>query len=121
MEQPNEPDTSIGSGDGETPILASGKPSTEAGSKPSRKPSKPAEGNTKPVSIPEALSLLQTLCLDLRSLGCETAILARGSRLYVVLSVPSDTGSVGTRDGHITLGNAPVSNIGQPTPESRNE
>ena len=109
MAQPKRQDTTIGNGSTATPILARGKDHTEVQSKPSQQPTSIGVGSTKPVSIPEALSLLQTLCLDLRSLGCETSILARNGRVYVISSIPSDTGEVGMSDtGPILLDKKPV-------------
>lgn len=109
MEQRKKQDISTGNGAGK-PILA-GSQNTGEASKLSPKSTKIGQGSTKPVSLPEALSLLQTLCLDLRSLDCETAILARNNRLYVVISTPSDTGKLSFSGGHIMLNNQPVSEI----------
>ncbi len=112
MEHSNEPVTNTGSGDGKIPILASDLQSTVEKSLPSLKSTSIAEGSTKPVSLLEALSLLQTLCLDLRSLKSEVAILARNNRLYVVVSVPSDTGVLAISDtGNITVDGKPVSKL----------
>ncbi len=109
MAQPRKQDTTTGNGYSKTPILAQEKDLTAVQSKPSQQPTSIAVGSTKPVSIPEALSLLQTLCLDLRSLGCETSILARNGRIYVISNVPPDTGAVGMSDtGHILLDSKPV-------------
>ena len=109
MAQQKKQDIIIGNGYLKTPILAQGKDHTAGQSKPSQTPTSIAAGSTKPVSIQEALSLLQTLCLDLRSLGCETSILVRNGRIYVISSIPSDTGAVGMSDtGHIMLDKKPV-------------
>jgi hypothetical protein len=108
----NEPDTNTGNGDGKTPIQASAQPSTAAKSQPSPKSTSIGEGSTKPVSLPEALSLLQTLCLDLRSLKSEVAILARNKRIYIVIAVPPDTGNLSVSDtGHILIDGQPVSKL----------
>ena len=112
MELSNGQGTNTGSGDGKIPILADGQPSTAAKSQPSPKSTSIAEGSTKPVSLAEALSLLQTLCLDLRSLKSEVAILARNKRLYVIVSVPPDTGNLAISDtGNITINGEPVSKL----------
>lgn len=91
------------------PILASGKENTAEGLKQSQKSTSIGGGNTKPLSIREALSLLQTLCLDLRGLKCEVAILAKTNRLYIIVSTPASIGELGTKNGHITINELPVS------------
>ena len=111
MARQKRPDTIIGNGDGKAPILASEKPSTEAQSKPSLKSTSIAAGSTKPVSVTEGLSLLQTLSLDLRSLDCHTAILARGRRAYVIIEIPASIGNLSQKGGHIYLEDVPVSDI----------
>jgi hypothetical protein len=111
MEQQRKQDTNIGSGDGKAPILASEKPSTAAKLKPSRPRTSIEQGSTKPVSLTETLSLLQTSCFDLQSMGCEVSILARGKRLYLLVSVPSDTGTLEIKDGHIAINGKPVSDL----------
>ena len=108
MEHTKEPDTTTGNGDGKTPILASAPQNTAVKSKPSRTPTSIGVGSTKPVSLPEALSLLQTICFDLRSLGCDVSILARNRRIYIITAVPTDTGNVEIEDGHITIAGKPV-------------
>lgn len=108
MARSNAQDITTGNGGGKTPIQASDPQNTAEKSKPSRKPTSIGEGSTKPVSLPEALSLLQTNCFDLRSMGCEVSILARGKRLYVILAVPPDTGNLEIEDGHITIAGKPV-------------
>lgn len=98
----------IGNGSTKTPILASENAPTVGGLKPSQPLTSIGEGSTKPVSIPEALSLLQTLCFDLRGLGCEMAILARGNRLYVIGAIPASIGTLAMDEGHIELNGKPV-------------
>ena len=113
MEQSKKPDTDTGSGSTPIPILAKENDHTADESKPSPTPTSIESGNTKPISIPEALSLLQTLCLDLRSMGSEVAILARKNRLYLIVSIAPDTGELAMSEkGHILLNNQPVSKIG---------
>ena len=109
MEQPREQDTGIGNGDGNRPILASERQSMVDQSKPSLQSTNTAASNTKPVSLKEALSLLQTLCYDLQSMGCQVSILARKNRFYVVGAVPSDTGTLEIEQGHIVIDGKPVS------------
>lgn len=109
MAKQKKQDTIIGNGPTETPILASESAPTEEESKPSLPSTSPAVGSTKPVSLPEALSLLQTLSFDLRSMGCELAILARNKRLYIILEVPASIGNMEILEGHITIDGQPVS------------
>lgn len=108
-------DTNTGSGSNGkvTPILASGSASdlTAEGLRPSLASTETEQGSTKPVSIPEALSLLQTLCLDLQSLGCKTAILAVDGRLYVRIIPLASIGKATFSDGHIRFNGAPVSDL----------
>ena len=114
MAHGKRPDTNTGSGsNGKQPIRAS-----ESASDPMVEESKqsPASteierGSTKPVSIAEALSLLQTLCSDLPSLGCKTAILAVDGRLYVRIITPASIGKATFSDGHIRLNGVPVSDL----------
>lgn len=108
MAHSNARDADTGSGDGKTPILASVSRGTAGKSRPSRKPTSIGANNTKPVSLAEALSLLQTICYDLRSMGCAVSILARNRRLYLIIEAPSDTGALDIENGHITIAGKPV-------------
>lgn len=117
MEPLNGQDSTTGSIGGKT-ILASGKPSTAVRLKPSRKSTSIESEAIKPVSLPEALSLLQTLGFDLRSLGCMVSVITREelkegdpNKLYFVVTVPPDTGTVTVSGGHIRLNGVPVSDI----------
>lgn len=101
-------DITTGSGSTGTPILANAKDLMAEKSAPSLPPTSIAEGNTKPRSLAEALSLLQTNCFDLRSLGCEVSILARKNRIYIIAAIPSDTGVLAMIEGHITINGKPV-------------
>lgn len=102
-------DITIGNGSTK-PILAQGNAPTVGRSKPYPASTSIGEGSTKPVSIPEALSLLQTLCLDLRSMGCEVSILARGQMMYMITKIPASIGMLEKSDtGHILLDGVPVS------------
>lgn len=108
MAQPKKRVGITGNGHTKTPILAQGNDPTEAELKPSPLPTSTGEGSTKPRSVAEGLSLLQTNCFDLRSMGCEVSILARRKRLYVILAVPPDTGELDMENGHITIAGKPV-------------
>lgn len=109
MEQPKRQDTTTGNGHTKTPILASGADPTAGKSKPSHKPTSIGAGSTKPVTLTEALSLLQTLCLDLRSLNCEVMILAKDNRFYIVGAIPASIGKMTIKNGHIAINDVPVS------------
>ena len=109
MEQPKKQTITTGNGSTKTPILANVKDPTAAKSKPSQVSTSIESGNTKPLSIAEALSLLQTICLDLRSMGCEVSILARRNSLYTRVVTPASIGELTIQDGHICIGGVPVS------------
>lgn len=109
MAQSKKPDITTGNIDGHRPILASENQGTAEALKPSRAPTSIAVGSTKPVSLKEALSLLQTLYFDLQSMGCKVSILARNKRFYVVCEVPADTGALTFERGHIAIDGKPVS------------
>jgi len=111
MEQSKKQVSDTGNGDGNRPTPANEKQSTAARSKPSQPSTSTAASGTKPVSLPEALSLLQTLCFDLQSLGCRISILARNDRFYIVGAVPPDTGAMTISGGHIAINGVPVSEM----------
>lgn len=99
----------ITTGNGSTkPILAEGKDHTAEQLQPSQPSTSIGEGSTKPVSIQEALSLLQTLCFDLRSMGSQVSILAKGRRLYIILEAPASIATLQMVDGHIEANGKPV-------------
>lgn len=108
MEPQEKQDTTTGNGGSKTPIPASGKPDTAAESKPSQRSTSIAAGSTKPLSIREALSLMQTLCADLRALKCAVGIFRAGTILYIGIELPSGTGRADFLDGHITINDVPV-------------
>ena len=115
MAQPNSQDTSTGNTHSKTLILAGDADHTVDESKPSQ-PLTSIESasieTVKPVSIQEALSLLQTLCLDLRSMKCDTAILADDRMVYFMVELPILAGKATVTDtGHVALGGVPVSVI----------
>lgn len=115
MAHGKRPDINTGNGSNgsKSPILASGSASdlTAEGLKPSLASTEIERGSTKPVSAAEALSLLQTLCSDLPSLGCKTAILAVDGRLYIRIVTPASIGKPTFSDGHIRLDGVPVSEL----------
>jgi len=91
-----------GNGLTKTPILANGKGNTAAKSKPSTPPTSIDANNTKPVSVPEVLSMLQTQCLDLQTLKCPISILARNNHLYIIAEIPASIGKLDMgENGHI--------------------
>ncbi len=90
------------------PILAQEGGLMAAQLQPSQTFTSIAEGNTKPVSIQEALSLLQTICFDLRSMGTQVSILAKGKRLYIILEAPASITTLQMVDGHIEANGKPV-------------
>jgi len=97
-----------GSGSTKTPILASGNAPTGEQLKPSQTSTSIESGSTKPLSVAEALSVLQTLCFDLRSMECEVSILARKNRLYLILATPTSSDILQVDDGQIVMNNKPV-------------
>lgn len=115
--EPKKPVIITGSIAGEVPILASAKPNTADPLPPSPPPTSIDDGSTKPRSIAEALSLLQTNSFDLRCLGCRVSVLAKEDRLYIIVTLPSNTGKLGMQGGHITLDDVPVSDIETPRGE----
>lgn len=113
MAKSKKQDTIIGSGSTKTPILASENAPTAEQSQPSRTPTSIESGSTKPLSVAETLSLLQTLSFDARSLGCKTAILARGNRVYFGIETPSSIGNLTFDGGHIRINGVPVSVVSE--------
>lgn len=108
MDKQRKLEDTIGNGSTKSPILVSAEDPMAAQSKPSQPLTSIGEGSTKPVTIAEALSLLQTLTLDMRSLNCRAAILARKGRIYFVIEPPASIGEVGVNLGHVTINNKPV-------------
>jgi hypothetical protein len=100
-------DITIGSGF-TRPILA-GNDHTAESSKPSRPSTSIGVVTTKTVSVPEALSQIQTLAVDLRALGCEVSILAKGRMVYFIAKVPASIGTLSMGGGHILANGLPVS------------
>ena len=108
MAHSKKQDIIIGNGSTGTPILDQEKDPTAAVSILSPQPTSIESGSTKPRSLAEALSLLQTNCFDLRGFKCEVSILARGKRLYIIATLPPDTGLLDIEHGHITIAGKPV-------------
>jgi hypothetical protein len=110
MESLEKQDTTTGSGTTQTPILASEKDPTAVQSKPPQEAasiapmntSKPTSG-TKPQTLAETVSLLQTDCFDLRSFGCKLVILARDGKIYIAIEHPDHSFGFDTVKGNITL------------------
>lgn len=111
MAQPKRQAITTGNTAGKAPILASGKPSTAGGLKPSQTDTGKGQSGTKPLSVAEALSLWQTSCSDLQSFGFKTAILARDNRVFVILAAPASIGNVTVKNGHVHLDGVPVSDL----------
>jgi hypothetical protein len=107
MVQPRKQDTFIGNGHIKTPILARENDPMAVQLKPFQASTSIESGSTKPVSLKEALSLLQTLCLDLRSMGCEISIATRNSHFYIIGKI--NTGILTMNRGHICIDGKPVS------------
>ncbi len=106
MAKPRKQGIITGNGTTNSPILASGNDPTEGQS--ATAPSQKESASIKPVSLAEALSLLQTDCYDLRSMGCTVQIAARKNRLYAILEMPSVSDTVRMENGHILLRDRPV-------------
>jgi len=96
-----------GNGDGKA-ILAENQP-TEASSKPSQPLTSIADGSTKPLTVAEGLSLLQTNCLDLQAQGCKVVILAQGDRFAFFGRIPASIGELTFDGGHLRINGKPVS------------
>lgn len=108
MESIEKQDTIITSGSSVTPILASANVPMEGRSKPSPQITSIASLSSfkdKPISPAEALSLLQTRCFDLRSLGLRVAVLADTGELFIAVKFEGHTLDF---NGHILLDGQPV-------------
>ena len=91
MDKPEKPDITTGKQPEPTPILADGKGSTAASSRPA-----PAKNENASIEIASILALLQTDFSDLQSKGLKISILARGNRLYA--SIAWEGHSIGVSD-----------------------
>ena len=120
MASGKKPDITTGNGTSQTPILAEEKDPTAVPSKPSPKAASIASkstskgtGSTKPRTMAEAMSLLQTDFFDLQSFGCKIVILAKDNGLYLLIRHPEEEIGFDTGKGHMTLGGVPVSKAGK--------
>jgi hypothetical protein len=110
MELLEKPDITTGNGTSKTPILASAAEPTAVKSPRPRKadsiePSNTAKetNGTKPQTLAETVSLLQTDCFDLRSFGCKVAILSKDGKIYLAIEHPAHTLDFDTDKGNITI------------------
>ncbi|RPI95528.1 MAG: hypothetical protein EHM40_02940 [Chloroflexi bacterium] len=110
MEQLEKPDITTGNGTTKTPILASENDPTAAPSQPlpevaSIEPASIAKetNGTKPQTLGETVSLLQTDCFDLRSFGCKVAILAKDGKIYIAVEHPEHSFGFDTGKGNILI------------------
>ena len=110
MESLGKQDTITGSGITKTPIPATEKDPMEAQSQPLPKadsiaPSSIANGTngTKPQTLAETVSLLQTDCFDLRAFGCKVVILARDGKMYMAIEHPDHKFDFDTGKGNILI------------------
>lgn len=110
MEPLEKQDTTTGNGITKTPILANENAPTVAPSQPRRKaggiaqPNTASETNgTKPQSLAETVSLLQTDCFDLRAFGCKVAILAKNGKIYLAIEHPGHSFDFDTVKGNILI------------------
>lgn len=110
MESLEKQETTTGNGTTETPILESAKdPTAEPSTVPQEAASiAPASietetNGTKPQSLNETVSLLQTDCFDLKGFGCKVAILAQNGKLYVAIEHPDHKFGFDTGKGNILV------------------
>ena len=110
MDTLEKQEITTGNGTTEIPILASENAPTAA---PSPQPPDPASiapsntasetNGTKPQTLGETVSLLQTDCFDLKSFGCKVAILARDGKLFIAIEHPDHAFGFDTGKGHILI------------------
>lgn len=110
MEDLSKQDTTIGNGTTVTPILASENDPTEAQSSqpPEAASIAPASiakqtNGTKPQTLNETVSLLQTDCFDLKEFGCRVAILAKNGKLYIAIEHPDHQFGFDTGKGNVLV------------------
>lgn len=110
MEDLSKQDITTGSGTTVTPILARENAPTEAQSNqlPEADSIEPASiakqtNGTKPQTLNETVSLLQTDCFDLKEFGCRVVILAKEGRLYFVIEHPEHQFGFDTGKGNILV------------------
>lgn len=110
MEQQKKQDIIIGNGILKTPILANEGEHTEdqsnqhleVGSIEQADTEKQTNG-TKPQTLSETVSLLQTDCFDLKSFGCKVAILAQEGKIYLAIESPDHKFGFDTAKGNILI------------------
>jgi hypothetical protein len=103
-------DTTTGNGISRTPILQSAAEPTAAKSVPPRKAASIGQSNTasetngtKPQTLSETVSLLQTDFFDLKSFGCKVAILSQGGKIYLAIEHPDHEFDFDTVKGNILI------------------
>lgn len=110
MEQQEKQETITGNGISVTPILASENVPTAGPSQQPHEAASIAQKNTaaetngtKPQTLAETVSLLQTDCFDLRSFGCKVVILASEGKLYIAIENKEHKFGFDTGKGNILL------------------
>lgn len=115
MDTPEKQDITTGNGITPTPILASENAPTEAQSKGRRKAASiespntlSATSGTKPQTLKETVSLLQTDCFDLKTFGCKVVILSRDGKIYIAIEHPEHVFNFDTGKGNFILDDTAV-------------
>jgi hypothetical protein len=110
MESLEKQDITTGNGITKTPILASESAPTVDPSPQPRKAASTAPASiksetngTKPQTLNETVSLLQSDCFDLRAFGCKVAILAKGGKIYLAIEHPEHIFDFDTDKGNILV------------------
>lgn len=110
MDTLKKQDITTGNGTIKTPILASESVPTVGPSQPPQKAASIGQSSTasetngtKPQSLSETVSLLQTDCFDLREFGCKVAILARDGKIYLAIEHPDHKFGFDTDKGNILI------------------
>ena len=110
MESLEKQDITTGSGTSKTPILASAAEPTVEKSQPPQKAASIAPASianetngTKPQTLAETVSLLQTDCFDLQAFGCKVAILVRSGTIYIAIDHPDHEFDFDTDKGDILI------------------
>lgn len=110
MDKQSKPEITTGNGH-INPILASASDHTADASKQSQARTSIGSGSTKPLSLAELVSLLQTLCFDARTLECGSLILAEGNIAAFVIRAPASIVFSVSTAGHVCIGGVPVSEV----------
>lgn len=110
MESLEKQDITTGNGISQTPILASEGGSMEEQSKQLQEADSIEQSDTakqtsgtKPQTLNETVSLLQTDCFDLKSFGCRVAILTKDGKLYIAVEHPDHKFGFDTGKGNILV------------------